>query len=852
MTLRFWLTIITISSALLTSSVIADDPCRFETTKGIIDLTSVGRTDGKPAYADKTPPASTDYKYSYNPCKPFTELPNCIGVAACQISADGKLSFSLGKQESVKWNPGAGMGSIPSITYTQGAKVVTVTLVCSTDGSEDFDAMGESPINNYKFRLSHKCACWNGCGDVPPQTSTSSGSTTTTAVIIVDPCKYQTEKGIIDLTSVGRTDGKPAYADKTPPASADYKYSYNPCKPFTELPNCIGVAACQVSADGKLSFSLGKQESVKWNPGAGMGSIPSITYTQESVKWNPGAGMGSIPSITYTQGAKVVTVTLVCSTDGSEDFDAMGESPINNYKFRLSHKCACWDGCRHVTPQTSTTSTTSTTISTVSVTSMTTSSTSAASTTSTASPSTTSTISTPLASSTSTTLPISTSTSTISTTFTTSITTTTTTTTTTAVIIVDPCKYQTEKGIIDLTSVGRTDGKPAYADKTPPALTNYKYSYNPCKPFTEHPNCIGVAACQISADGKLSFSLGKQESVKWNPGAGLASLPSISYSEGFKQVTVTLQCSTDGSENFEAFGESPVNNYKFRLIHKCACYDGCKNVTPQTSTSSGSTVSITSTTASTTSAASTPSTTTTTITSTTTTSRTTSTTTSSTSTTTSTASTATSRTSSTTTPSTTTSTASITSTTSKVIIVDPCKYQTEKGIIDLTSVGRTDGKPAYADKTPPAFADYKYSYNPCKPFTELPNCIGVAACQISADGKLSFSLGKQESVKWNPGAGLGSLPSVTYTQGAKVVTVTLVCSTDGTEDFDALGESPINNYKFRLSHKCACWDGCAHTPPQTSTTAPGGGGAGLGGGAEFIMILLVLVFVCFVGFIQGN
>ncbi|CAF1285472.1 unnamed protein product [Adineta steineri] len=187
--------------------------------------------------------------------------------------------------------------------------------------------------------------------------------------------------------------------------------------------------------------------------------------------------------------------------------------------------------------------------------------------------------------------------------------------------------------------------------------------------------------------------------------------------------------------------------------------------------------------------------------------------------------------------------------TSSVIADDPCRYETTKGVIDLTSVGRTDGKPAYADKTPPASADYKYSYNPCKPFTELPNCVGVAACQVSADGKLSFSLGKQESVKWNPGAGLGSIPSITYTEGPKVVTVTLVCSTDGSEDFDALGESPTNNYKFRLTHKCACWDGCAHTPPQPTTKSPGGGGGGgLGGGGAFVIILLVLAIVYFAGF----
>ncbi len=56
-----WLTILTISFAVLSSLIIADDPCVFNDVKGTIDLTSLGRTDGKAAYADRQPPTPTGY-----------------------------------------------------------------------------------------------------------------------------------------------------------------------------------------------------------------------------------------------------------------------------------------------------------------------------------------------------------------------------------------------------------------------------------------------------------------------------------------------------------------------------------------------------------------------------------------------------------------------------------------------------------------------------------------------------------------------------------------------------------------------------------------------------------------------
>ena len=86
--------------------------------------------------------------------------------------------------------------------------------------------------------------------------------------------------------------------------------------------------------------------------------------------------------------------------------------------------------------------------------------------------------------------------------------------------------------------------------------------------------------------------------------------------------------------------------------------------------------------------------------------------------------------------------------------------------------------------------------------------VTIEVALVSKDLKLRFTLGTQDSAKWNPGAGLGDVPSVSYSFGPKQVQVSLVCSDSTTAEFEPLGESPINMYKFRLTHKCACWDGC--------------------------------------------
>ena len=86
----------------------------------------------------------------------------CIGCYL--VSMDGLDNFTLGTQDSAKWSAGAGPSNMPMISYSTDVKHVTVLLQCSTDGADQFEVLGEGPANNYTFRLTNKCACWNGCG----------------------------------------------------------------------------------------------------------------------------------------------------------------------------------------------------------------------------------------------------------------------------------------------------------------------------------------------------------------------------------------------------------------------------------------------------------------------------------------------------------------------------------------------------------------------------------------------------------------------------------------------------------------------------------------------------------------
>lgn len=125
--------------------------------------------------------------YTYNPCKPSDgSTENCQNVAACQGTnsqiewplffscirvfcvADGEdprsFAISLGSQESATWNAGHDSDENPSVSYSANMRTTHIILKCSTNGSEAFELLREDPEYTYTLRLTHKCACWNGCG----------------------------------------------------------------------------------------------------------------------------------------------------------------------------------------------------------------------------------------------------------------------------------------------------------------------------------------------------------------------------------------------------------------------------------------------------------------------------------------------------------------------------------------------------------------------------------------------------------------------------------------------------------------------------------------------------------------
>ena len=77
---------------------------------------------------------------------------------------DKKDNFSLGTQDSAKWSAGGAGGMNPTVSYSTDLRHTTVLLQCSTNGTNQFEFLGENPVYNYTFRLTNKCACWNGCG----------------------------------------------------------------------------------------------------------------------------------------------------------------------------------------------------------------------------------------------------------------------------------------------------------------------------------------------------------------------------------------------------------------------------------------------------------------------------------------------------------------------------------------------------------------------------------------------------------------------------------------------------------------------------------------------------------------
>jgi len=88
---------------------------------------------------------------------------SCLYSILYLVTNDRQETFTLGTQESAWWDAGSDVNSLPSANYVYGDKKVSVLLQCSNEGNNEFQVFGEDPVNTFKFQLTHKCACWNGC-----------------------------------------------------------------------------------------------------------------------------------------------------------------------------------------------------------------------------------------------------------------------------------------------------------------------------------------------------------------------------------------------------------------------------------------------------------------------------------------------------------------------------------------------------------------------------------------------------------------------------------------------------------------------------------------------------------------
>jgi len=152
--------------------------CSCECSGGTIDLKDLESKDG-PSYKDQ-PDQTNTYKYSYNPCKGFTEdagasfEDHCHDVAACQIIDLGSTFqyYDTGTQDSVEFYTAQGSdvgisveGEVVVAKYTarDNARQTEVVLVCNTDDDQTaFAVVGELPdvAPTYRFVLVSPNCCY--------------------------------------------------------------------------------------------------------------------------------------------------------------------------------------------------------------------------------------------------------------------------------------------------------------------------------------------------------------------------------------------------------------------------------------------------------------------------------------------------------------------------------------------------------------------------------------------------------------------------------------------------------------------------------------------------------------------
>ncbi len=86
---------------------------------------------------------------------------------SCLVEASGPDRHILAVQNNVQWDTKPGTTDNPTLSYTYqsdtGQKNVQIEMICTPDSPDSLEVLGEVGVGNYQFKLTSKCACWNGC-----------------------------------------------------------------------------------------------------------------------------------------------------------------------------------------------------------------------------------------------------------------------------------------------------------------------------------------------------------------------------------------------------------------------------------------------------------------------------------------------------------------------------------------------------------------------------------------------------------------------------------------------------------------------------------------------------------------
>eukprot|EP00117_Sycon_ciliatum_P041278 scpid20838/ scgid30223/ len=144
--------------------------CRDSASGKVISLGALASGDGTPAVNITAPMGK--YRYSYNPCLPFTVRngTQCVNVAMCQRDTQQEIVpglYNLGNQSSAEFVSNGTelyLHYEGSTTDSGAVRMTRIQLICDTAATvPDFRFVRESQVGRYEFTMRTRCACPGEC-----------------------------------------------------------------------------------------------------------------------------------------------------------------------------------------------------------------------------------------------------------------------------------------------------------------------------------------------------------------------------------------------------------------------------------------------------------------------------------------------------------------------------------------------------------------------------------------------------------------------------------------------------------------------------------------------------------------